>query len=67
MMDMVIPKIDPGKLVEAIAQVLERFPEATLSKNRVGNLSVFNGDDWVGFIDLGNGTMWWEDERWPVT
>lgn len=32
--------------------VAEKWPDGTLEKNRVGNLSVISGDTYVGWLDL---------------
>lgn len=39
------------------AQVWERWPRATLVKNQVGNLNVYDGDEWVAWLDLRYGTI----------
>jgi hypothetical protein len=36
-----------------IQQAAEMFPGAELERNRVGNLSVYYDDRWVGTLDLG--------------
>lgn len=51
----------PQQLREIADAVIERFPDATLEKNQVGNLSVLDSDGaYVGWIDLRFHEINWE-------
>jgi hypothetical protein len=45
----------PQQLLTVAQQVATWYPEADLVKNQVGNLSVVNAGQYVGFIDLATG------------
>jgi hypothetical protein len=49
----------PGELIDALRAVVERFPGCVLVKNTVGNLSIMDGEEYVGFVDLGDAS--WVD------
>jgi hypothetical protein len=45
----------PQQLLAVTREVVARYPQADLVKNQVGNLSVVNAGQYVGFIDLVTG------------
>lgn len=45
------------KLFEAVKDIMRRWPDAVLSKNAVGNLAIFSGGVYVGWLDLRNGNV----------
>lgn len=49
----------PADIRVACELVLQRYPDATLEKNGVGNLSIIGGGVYVGWIDLRDGDVEW--------
>jgi hypothetical protein len=47
----------PAELLDAARTVAERWPDAELVKNHVGNLSVVEARRYVAFIDLREGRI----------
>lgn len=54
--DRLDPSVPPAELAEVLRQVAERFPDARLTRNPVGNLNIMipvdGGWRWEGFVDL---------------
>lgn len=44
-------------LVKAYVEIHQRYPDAELDKNRVGNMSIMDGDMFVGFVDVRTGEV----------
>lgn len=44
--------ISPRDLARAVDQLVLRFPDAELHKNGAGDLAIFVGDAFVGWVDL---------------
>jgi hypothetical protein len=45
------------ELVQLAGETFERFPNAELVKNAVGNLAVVVDETYVGYLDLVDGTL----------
>lgn len=54
-------------LLRAADRVMRWFPDATITTNQVGNLAILNGGQYVGWIDLRDGTVNWIDTTNPST
>ena len=54
---MPLPNMTPAQLLEGARTVAERFPGAVLVKNEVGNLAIWNGGEYVGWLDLRTGEV----------
>jgi hypothetical protein len=52
-----LPNLTPAQLLEGAREVAERFPDAELVKNRVGNLAIMTGVRYAGFLDLRTGEV----------
>lgn len=54
--DRLDPSASPAELAEVLRQVAERFPDARLTRNPVGNLNIMvpveGGWQWRGFVDV---------------
>lgn len=46
-----------NQLLNAAREVARRFPDAYLVKNSVGNLAVFVGGEYHGYVDLATGEV----------
>ena len=49
--------LTPQRLLAAAEQLVDAFPNALLARNGVGNLAVVDGDIYVGYVDLFDGTV----------
>jgi hypothetical protein len=54
---MPLRNMTPAELLAGATEVAERFPDAELVKNRVGNLAITVGGRFVGSLDLRNGEV----------
>ena len=65
---MPLPDMTPAQLLAGAQAVAERTPDAVLVKNQVGNLAIYRGDEFIGWLDLRDGTAHWDaDEETPAT
>jgi hypothetical protein len=55
--------VTPQQLREMADAVAARYPDAILVKNQVGNLSVLDGGEFVGWLDLRFGGVNWDDDE----
>lgn len=55
-----------GEFVRMAHRVMEKRPNATLVKNKVGNLAILDDDEFVGYLDLLDGevVLTAEEESW---
>lgn len=51
-----LPDMTPAQLLAGAQVVAARRPGAVLVKNQVGNLAIHDGGEYVGWLDLRNGT-----------
>jgi hypothetical protein len=54
---MALPNMTPAQLLAGAREVAERWPDAELVKNQVGNLSVMDGGRYVAWLDLRTGEV----------
>ncbi|UGT65302.1 hypothetical protein LTT66_18200 [Nocardia gipuzkoensis] len=54
--------VTPQQLHEMADAVTARYPDAILVKNQVGNLSVLDGGEFVGWLDLRFGGVDWDED-----
>ena len=47
----------PAQLLAGVAEVAERWPDAGLVRNSVGNLMIVSEDKFVGYLDLLTGEV----------
>ena len=52
-----LPDMTPAQLLAGAAEVAERWPDARLVKNGVGNLAIADGGEYVGYLDLRTGEV----------
>jgi hypothetical protein len=52
-----LPNMTPAQLLEGARVVAARFPDAELVKNKVGNLAIMVGGEYVGYLDLRTGEV----------
>lgn len=52
----------PQKLIEAAQEIERRYPDAELVKNTVGNLWIGLDEEYLGYLDLADGEVCWNDE-----
>jgi len=57
-----VQTVNPLTLLAAAQHVQANYPEATLKKNGVGNLSIMQGNEFVAWIDLVDGKV---HRLWP--
>lgn len=53
----------PADLIRAGREILRRYPEARLMKNRVGNISIMVEGEYVGYVELYNGLVTWIEKE----
>lgn len=54
---MPLPDMTPAQLLDGAREVAERFPDAQLVKNDVGNLAVMVNGEMVAWLDLRTGEL----------
>lgn len=54
---MTLHNMTPAEFLQAAQAVVERFPNAELVKNEVGNLAVFVDGQYVAWVDLRYGEL----------
>jgi hypothetical protein len=54
---MPLPNMTPAQFLACATEVAERFPNAELVKNELGNLAIVEGGRYVGFLDLRAGEV----------
>jgi hypothetical protein len=60
---MPLPNMTPAQLLAGAEFVADRWPDAELVKNDVGNLAIVRGGEMIGWLDLRYGTAHFgEDE-----
>lgn len=47
----------PAQLLAGAQAVAERWPDAVLVKNEVGNLAIVSGGEFAGYLDLRTGEV----------
>jgi hypothetical protein len=52
-----LPNMTPAQLLAGAQEVAERFPDAELVKNDLGNLAIVDSGEYAGFIDLRTGEV----------
>lgn len=52
-----LPDMEPWQFLRAARTVMEDFPNCRLVKNQVGNLAIVVDDEFVGYVDLRDGTV----------
>jgi hypothetical protein len=54
---MALPNMTPAQLLAGAREVAERWPDAELVKNQVGNLAIVDGGRYVGSLNLRYGEV----------
>jgi hypothetical protein len=54
---MPLPNMTPAQLLAGARVIAERFPDAELVKNYVGNLAIMVGGEFTGYLDLRTGEV----------
>lgn len=52
-------ELTAARLSAMALEVAKRAPEATLMRNGLGNLAVMQRDEMIGWMDFGDGTVYW--------
>lgn len=52
-----LPSMTTREFLHLAALTYERWPDAKLVKNAVGNLAVYVGDEWVAWLNLRTGEI----------
>jgi hypothetical protein len=54
---MPLPNMTPEQLLAGAQEIAERFPDAELVKNDVGNLAIVVSGEYAGYLDLRTGEV----------
>ena len=62
---MPLPDMTAQQFVAAAQEVAGKAPSCALVKNEVGNLAIFDGETYTGFVNLRNGEVTWFADDTP--